>query len=67
MTLADEQFTSQRNKRKRIRTVAEVIILAVLLYIIIKALFVFGKYEPFNFNNPTHAKRCRRWPETAAP
>ena len=51
MTLADEQFTSQRNKRKRIRTVAEVIILAVLLYIIIKALFVFGKYEPFNFNN----------------
>ena len=51
MTLADEQFTSQRNKRKRVRTVAEVIVLVVLLYIIINALFVFGKYEPFNFNN----------------
>jgi hypothetical protein len=51
MTLADEQFTSQRNKRKRTRTVAEVILLAILLYIIINALFVFGKYEPFTFNN----------------
>ena len=51
MTLADEQFTSQRNKRKRFRTVAEVIVLAILLYIIINALFVFGKYEPFTFNN----------------
>jgi hypothetical protein len=51
MTLADEQFTSQRNKTKRIRTIAEVIVLAILLYIIINALFVFGKYEPFTFNN----------------
>ena len=51
MTLADEQFTSQRNKIKRFRTVAEVIVLAILLYIIINALFVFGKYEPFTFNN----------------
>ncbi|MBQ9573032.1 MAG: glycoside hydrolase [Acidaminococcaceae bacterium] len=51
MTLADEQFTSQRNRRKKIRTVAEVIVLVVLLYIIVNALFVFGKYEPFNFNN----------------
>ena len=51
MTLADEQFTSQRNKRKRIRTVAEVIVLAILLYIIINALFVFEKYEPYTLNN----------------
>ena len=51
MTLADKEFTSKRNRVKRIRTVIEVIVIAVLLYIIINALFVFSKYKPFSLND----------------
>ena len=51
MTLADKEFTSRRNRVKRIRTVIEIIVIAILMYIIINALFVFAKYEPFTLNN----------------
>ena len=51
MTLADKEFTSKRNRVKRIRTVIEVIVIVVVLYIIINALFVFAKYKPFSLNN----------------
>ena len=48
MTLADKEFTSKRNRVKRIRTVIEAIVIVVVLYIIINALFVFAKYKPFS-------------------
>lgn len=51
MTLADKEFTSKRNRIKRIRSVIEAIVLAVLLYVIVNALFVFAKYQPFTLNN----------------
>ena len=51
MTLADKEFTSKRNRIKRIRSVIEAIVLAVLLYIVVNALFVFAKYQPYSLNN----------------
>ena len=51
MTLADKEFTSKRNRVKRTRTVFEIIVIVVLLYVIINALFVFAKYKPFTLNN----------------
>lgn len=47
MILADKEFTSKRNRVKRIRTVIEVIVIVVLLYIIINALFVFPSINRF--------------------
>ena len=47
MTLADKEFTSKRNRVKRTRTIFEIIVIVVLLYVIINALFVFAKYKPF--------------------
>ena len=51
MTLADKEFTSKRNRIKRIRSVIEAIVLAALLYVIINALFVFAKYQPYTLNS----------------
>ena len=51
MTLADKEFTSKRNRIKRIRSVIEAIVLAVLFYVIVNALFVFAKYQPYSLNN----------------
>ena len=51
MTLADKEFTSKRNRVKRIRSVIEVIVIIVLLYIVVNALFVFSKYKPFSLND----------------
>lgn len=51
MTLADKEFTSKKNRIKRIRSVIEAVVLAVLFYAIINALFVFAKYQPYSLNN----------------
>ena len=51
MTLADKDFTSRRDRIKRIRTVAEIVTLIALLFIVVNALFVFKKYQPFTLNN----------------
>lgn len=51
MTLADKEFSAKKNRTKRIRAVIEAIVLATLLYLIITALFVFEKYQPYTFKN----------------
>jgi hypothetical protein len=51
VTLADKEFTSKKNRIKRIRSVIEAVVLAVLFYAIINALFVFAKYQPYSLNN----------------
>ena len=47
MTLADKEFSAKKNRNKRIRAVIEAIVLILLLYIIINALFVFAKYQHY--------------------
>lgn len=51
MTLADKEFSAKKNRNKRIRAVVEAIVLIALLYIIINALFVFAKYQPYTLKN----------------
>ena len=51
MTLADKEFSAKKNRNKRIRAVIEAIVLITLLYIIINALFVFAKYQPYTLKN----------------
>lgn len=51
MALADKEFSAKKNRNKRIRSLIEVIVLASLLYIIVNALFVFAKYQPYTLQN----------------
>ena len=51
MSLADKEFSAKKNRTKKIRAVIEAIVLLSLLYIIINALVVFAKYEPYTLRN----------------
>lgn len=51
MSLADKEFSANKNRTKKIRAVIEAIVLLSLLYIIINALVVFAKYEPYTLRN----------------
>lgn len=51
MSLADKEFSAKKNRNKRIRAVLEAVVLASLLYIIVNALFVFAKYQPYTLKN----------------
>ena len=47
MTLADKEFSAKKDRNKKIRAVIEAIVLISLFYIIVNALFVFAKYQPY--------------------
>jgi hypothetical protein len=51
MTLGNEAFTKARDKAKIIRTVVEVVILLLLIYVAVTNLFVFEKYKPYDRNS----------------
>lgn len=53
MTLGNEAFTQKRDKVKIIRTVLEVIIILLLVYVAVTNLFVFEKYQPYDRNTTT--------------
>ena len=53
MTLGNEAFTQKRDKVKIIRTVLEVIIILLLVYVAVTNLFVFEKYKPYDRNTTT--------------
>lgn len=45
--LADKDVTARKNRRKRVRFLAEGIFLLALLFLILNALFVFSRYQPY--------------------
>lgn len=47
MNLADKNFTDRKNKRKKIRIFLQIVILAVLAYMIVIGLFILKDYRPW--------------------
>ncbi len=47
MNLADKNFTDRKNKRKKIRIFLQIVILAVLAYMIVIGLFILKDYRPY--------------------
>jgi len=47
MNLADKNFTDRKNKRKKIRIFLQIVILAVLAYLIVIGLFILKDYRPY--------------------
>lgn len=45
--LADEEYTRQKDKRKKRRGILQGLVLVTLLGICIDALFVFSRYRPY--------------------
>lgn len=43
-------FTSQKERNKKVRVVFEVLVILFALFIVIRALFTFVKYVPYNDN-----------------
>lgn len=47
MSLGDEKFTRTKNRRKRVRTVMEILIIAFIGFLIINAFYTLKKYKPY--------------------
>jgi len=51
MTISNEKFTAQKDRRKKIRVVIQIIILLTVLAICITALFTLKAYHPYTSQN----------------
>lgn len=47
MMIGNKTFTAHKDKKKKIRVVFQVIILTILVYFIVTALFTFKTYQPY--------------------
>jgi len=51
MTISNEKFTAQKDKRKKIRVVIQIIILLTVLAVCITELFTLKAYQPYTSQN----------------
>lgn len=47
MTIGNKTFTAQKNRKKKIRSVFQIIILSLIVYFIVTLLFAFKTYHPY--------------------
>jgi len=47
MMIGNKTFTAHKDKKKKIRVLFQVIVLSILVYVIVTALFIFKTYQPY--------------------